>query len=93
MLSFHSVQFFSLTVPCSIKNCCNSLSDHICDHKVKAISALEVSIGQVIDYRKLGTALPLLLRFPMQIDQTATIQAGEQFVRLEYQGSMGLPQF
>ncbi len=66
----------------------NDLSDRISDHKVKAITALEVSVGQVIDYRKLGTALPLLQRFPMQIDQTVTIQAGEQFVRLEYQGSI-----
>ena len=65
----------------------NSLSDYLSDHKVKAISALEVSVGQVMDYRKLGTALPLLARFPMQIDQLVTIQAGEQFVRLEYQGS------
>jgi len=65
-----------------------SLSDRIQDYKVKAIAALEVSVGQVTDYRKLGTALPLLARFPMQIDQTVTIQAGEQFVRLEYQGSM-----
>lgn len=66
----------------------NNLSDRISDYKVKAISALEVSVGQVIDYRKLGTSLPLLTRFPMLIDQTVTIQAGEQFVRLEYQGSI-----
>lgn len=66
----------------------NSLSDHISDYKVKAITALEVSVGQVMDYRKIGTALPLLTRFSMLVDQTATIQAGEQFVRLEYQGSI-----
>ena len=43
----------------------------------------------MLDYRKLGTAIPLLSRFPLRIDQTATIQAGEdQFVRLEYQGQM-----
>ncbi len=66
----------------------NSLSDRISDYKAKAITSLEVSVGQVMDYRKLGTALPLLGRFPMQIDQIVTIQAGEQFVRLEYQGSI-----
>lgn len=66
----------------------NSLRDRISDHKVKAITALEVSVGQVMDYRKIGTALPLLTRFTMLVDQTATIQAGEQFVRLEYQGSI-----
>ncbi len=41
-----------------------------------------------MDYRKIGTALPLLTRFTMLVDQTATIQAGNQFVRLEYQGSI-----
>jgi hypothetical protein len=66
----------------------NSLSDRISDHKVKAITALEVSVGQVIDYRKLGTALSILTRFPILIDQIVTIQAGDQFVRLEYQGSV-----
>ncbi len=44
-------------------------------------------MAQVVDYRKLGTTLPLLARFPMQIDQTVTIQTGDQFVRLESQGS------
>lgn len=66
----------------------NSLSDRVQDYKVKEITALELSVGQVMDYRKFGTALPLLARFPIQIDQTVTIQAGDQFVRLEYQGPM-----
>lgn len=66
----------------------NSLSDRVCDHKVKGIAALELLVGQVLDYRKLGTTLPLLARFPMQIEQTVTIQTGDQFVRLEYQGPM-----
>lgn len=66
----------------------NSLSDRVSDHKVKGIAALEINVGQVVDYRKLGTTLPLLSRFPMQIEQTVTIQTGDQFVRLEYQGPM-----
>lgn len=66
----------------------NSLSDRVSDHKVKGIAALELNVGQVVDYRKLGTTLPLLTRFPMQIEQTVTIQTGDQFVRLEYQGPM-----
>jgi hypothetical protein len=66
----------------------NSLNDRVQDYKVKEIASLELSVGQVMDYRKLGTALPLLVRFPMQIDQIVTIQAGDQFVRLEYQGPM-----
>jgi len=66
----------------------SALSDRIHDHKVKGISALELSVAQVIDYRKLTTALPLLAKFPLQIDQIVTIQTGDQFVRLEYQGPM-----
>ncbi len=64
------------------------LRARVSDYKVQGISALELSVAQVVDYRKLGTALPLLARFPMQIDQTVTIQTGEQFIRLEYQGPM-----
>ncbi len=66
----------------------SGLSDRVQDHKVKAISALEIAVDQVMDYRKLTTAIPLLTRFPLQIDQTVTIQTGEQFLRLEYQGPM-----
>jgi hypothetical protein len=66
----------------------NDLGDRVQDLKIQQISALEISVGQVIDYRKLGTALPLLARFPLEIEQIVTIQTGEQFVRLEYQGPM-----
>jgi hypothetical protein len=41
-----------------------------------------------MDYRKLGTAIALLQRWSPQIDQTVTIQTGDQFVRLEYQGAL-----
>ncbi len=65
-----------------------SLSDLCTDYKVQGITSLEVSVSEVMDYRKLTTALPLLSsRFPIQINQTATIQTGEQFVRLVYQGT------
>lgn len=64
------------------------LSDRCTDDKVKGIESLELSVSQVIDYRKLGTAIPLLSRFKLQIDQTVTIQTGDQFVRLEYQGQV-----
>lgn len=66
----------------------SGLGDRIHDHKVRGITALELSVSQVMDYRKLTTALPLLAKFPIQIDQTVTIQTGDQFVRLEYQGTM-----
>ena len=57
------------------------------DRKVKEIESLEISVDKLLDYRKLGTAIPLLNRFSPKIDQTATIQAGDdQFLRLEYQG-------
>jgi hypothetical protein len=66
----------------------NKLSDRIHDYKVKGITYLDLCVSQVMDYRKLMTALPLLMKLPLQIDQTATITAGDQFVRLEYQGAV-----
>jgi hypothetical protein len=64
------------------------LGDRISDYKVQGIEVLELSVSQVMDYRKLGTAIALLQRWQPQIDQTATIQTGDQFVRLEYQGAL-----
>lgn len=64
------------------------LGDRISDHKVQGIEVLELSVNQVMDYRKLGTAIALLQRWSPQIDQTVTIQTGDQFVRLEYQGAL-----
>ena len=64
------------------------LGDRLIDYKVQAIEMLELSVNRVIDYRRLGTAISLLQRWQPQIDQTATIQTGDQFVRLEYQGQM-----
>lgn len=63
-----------------------ALQDQCVDHKVQGLQSVEVEVGQLMDYRKITTALPLLGRFPIQIDQTATIQTGDQFVRLVYQG-------
>lgn len=64
----------------------NELGDLIQDNQVQGIKSLELSVGQVMDYRKLMTAFPMLIKLPFQIDQTATITVGEQFIRLEYQG-------
>ena len=64
----------------------NELSDRIQDHQVQGIQSLEISVGQVMDYRKLMTVFPMLIKLPLQIDQTATITVNEQFIRLEYQG-------
>ncbi|NJN12005.1 MAG: ATP-binding protein [Richelia sp. RM1_1_1] len=65
----------------------NQLGDRIHDDKITGIELIAISVDQVMDYRKLMTALPLLIKFPIQIDQLATISTGEQFVRLEYQGA------
>lgn len=64
------------------------LGDRISDYKIQGIEMLELSVNRVMDYRRLGTAIALLQRWQPQIDQTATIQTGDQFVRLEYQGQM-----
>ncbi|MEX0270458.1 ATP-binding protein [Leptolyngbyaceae cyanobacterium UHCC 1019] len=66
----------------------SGLSDRVLDHKVKGISALEFSVDQVMDYRRLTTALPLLAKFSIGIDQTVTIDIEDQFVRLEYIGAV-----
>ncbi|MFW5667297.1 MAG: ATP-binding protein [Coleofasciculus sp.] len=64
------------------------LMDYCQDNKVVAIELLDIWVDKPLDYRKLGTTIPLLNRFNLLIDQTATIQTGEQFIRLEYQGNM-----
>lgn len=66
-----------------------NLIDLCNDRKVQEIESIEISVDKPLDYRKLGTAIALLNRFSPKIDQTATIQAGnDQFVRLEYQGQV-----
>jgi len=64
----------------------NQLRDRAEDDKIRLIKRLELSVSQVMDYRKMGTAIGLLSRFQPQIDQTVTVQTGGQFIRLEYQG-------
>ncbi len=64
----------------------NELSDWIQDNKVQGLKSLEIAVDVVMDYRRLMTAFPLLIKLPLQIDQTTTIIVGEQFIRLEYQG-------
>ncbi|HEY9769959.1 MAG TPA: DUF499 domain-containing protein [Coleofasciculaceae cyanobacterium] len=67
----------------------NDLADLIGDRKIKEIKSLEISVDQVIDYRKLGTTIPLLSRFPVTIEQTSMLQTvDDQFVKLEYQGQV-----
>ncbi|NJM00138.1 MAG: DUF499 domain-containing protein, partial [Synechococcaceae cyanobacterium SM2_3_2] len=62
------------------------LRDQCGDHKVR-IQSLSVAVDQVMDYRKLTTALPLLNKFTLLIDQKVTLQtAANQFLQLTYQG-------
>ena len=66
----------------------NTLRDRIHDDKISAIEQIELSVSEVIDYRRISTAIPILMRFTMEIDQSVTMQTGDQFVRLEYQGNL-----
>ena len=59
------------------------------EQKVKQIESIEISVDQEIDYRRLGTKIPLLNRFNIGIEQTVRLQTGDdQFVSLEYQGQV-----
>ncbi|QDZ41686.1 ATP-binding protein (plasmid) [Euhalothece natronophila Z-M001] len=64
----------------------NQLRDRADDEKIQLIKRFELSVSQLMDYRKLVTGIGLLSRFNPEIEQTVTIQAGGQFLRLEYQG-------
>lgn len=66
----------------------NDLADWLGDYQPQAIAALGFSVSDVTDYRKLGTTLPLLARYQFDIEQFVTVQTGQQFVRLEYQGDV-----
>lgn len=66
----------------------NDLADWLRDYQPQAIAALDFSVSDVTDYRKLGTSMSLLIRYPVEIHQFVTVQTGQQFVRLEYQGDV-----
>ena len=62
--------------------------DRCSDYKVKNIQSIEITVDQVMDYRKITTSFPLLGKLTFEIDQKATIQMDKQFVRLDYQGGL-----
>jgi hypothetical protein len=64
------------------------LSDQVSDRKITGIQRLEISVDQVMDYRRLGTALALLARYKVEVKQSIRLQTGAQFVRLESQGDV-----
>lgn len=81
----------------SINKTFNEFKDACFDYKIKGVSLLEITVNSIMDYRKLATAISLLNKpqlYSLNIDQTITIQAQGQFVRLEYQGdSKGFSSF
>ena len=66
----------------------NDLTDWMTDQQVQSITEMILTVADVVDYRKMGTTLPLLVRYQLEIEQFITIQTGQQFVRLEYQGDV-----
>lgn len=63
-------------------------SDRCTDYKVRNIQSIEITVDQVIDYRKITTALSYFSKFTFEIDQKVTIQMDKQFVRFDYQGGL-----
>jgi len=63
-------------------------SDRCTDYKVRNIQSIEITVDQVMDYRKITTSFPLLGKLTFEIDQKATIQMDKQFVRFDYQGGL-----
>ncbi|MBT9313800.1 ATP-binding protein [Leptothoe kymatousa] len=72
----------------SLNKVFNDLADRIQDDKIRCFEQMSIAVDQVVDYRKLGTTLPLLVRYSFDIEQFVTVQTGQQFVRLEYQGDV-----
>ena len=73
----------------SLNSIFNEWRDRVHDQKIQAVESLELSVSEIVDYRRLTTALPLLMRLPIEIDQLVTIQSSNnRFMRLEYQGDI-----
>lgn len=70
----------------SLNSTFTQLADFIKDYQAQGIESIEVSVTELMDYRRLSTALNLFTKVPPHIQQTARISLGKQFVNLEYQG-------
>lgn len=66
----------------------NDLADWVRDKQVRTIPAMTLTVGDVVAYRKMGTTLPLLVRYQFEVEQFITVQTGSQFVRMDYQGDV-----
>lgn len=65
-----------------------TLMDKLTDAKVQGIAAVSVLVDRDIDYRKMLTALNYFNQLPLEINQSVAIELGEQFVELNYQGTL-----
>ena len=73
----------------TVNSAFTGFSDRCTDYKVKNIQSIEITVDQVMDYRKITTALSYFSKFTFEIDQKATIiQMDKQFVRFDYQGGL-----
>ena len=88
-LGVYAVKINPVELPVgSLNSIFNEWRDRVHDRKIAAVESLELTVSEIVDYRKLTTALPLLMRFPIEIDQLVTVQTGKRFLRLEYQGEI-----
>jgi hypothetical protein len=89
-LGVYAVKINPVELPVgSLNSIFNEWRDLVHDQKIQAVESLELTVSEIVDYRKLTTALPLLMRFAIEIDQLVTIQsANNRFMRLEYQGDI-----
>ena len=70
----------------SLNSTFTQLADFIKDYQAQGIESIEVSVTELMDYRRLSTASNLFKKVPLHIHQTARITSGDQFFNLEYQG-------
>ena len=85
--------YYLITLPknqrtVSVNAAFTGFSDRCKDYQVKAIQSIEITVDQVMDYRKITTSFPLLGKLTFEIDQKATIQIDKQLVRFNYQGEL-----
>lgn len=66
----------------------NDFADRVMDLKIQSISELTLVVEEILDYRKLSTAIGLFNRLQPTIAQTVRLQTGQQFVNFTYEGDI-----
>jgi hypothetical protein len=66
----------------------SELSDQVTDLRITGITSMRVSVSEVMNYRKLGTALTLLARYQFEVKQSVRLQTGSNFVELTSEGDV-----